>query len=142
KSLMAVDSVIIPCYNQTLKEDFFYHKRKYSRLDFVYAGSLSTWQCVEESIRVFKYIQNKVPSATFTILTKNGGEVKHLIEKNKVKNVLTDYVPLVELQEYLARFKYAFLLRRDEKVNRVSTPTKMNSYRSEERRVGKECRSR
>jgi len=121
-------SLIIPCYNQTLKTESFYYKRKYCNLDFVYAGCLSSWLCIDEAMQDFKHVQAKAPDATFTVFTKNRVKIDLLIEKYSLRNVFTTYVPLESLQAHLAKYKYAFLLRREDKVNTVSTPTKMNSY--------------
>lgn len=120
--------VVIPCYNQILDYNIHQKDERYNNLTFVYAGSLSTWQCVEESLQIFQRIQLQEPSATFTILTNHKDEISRLIKKYGVSNVFTDYVALSDLQEYLSKFKYSFLLRRKDVVNEVSTPTKMNSY--------------
>lgn len=120
--------VVVPCYNQKLHYDIHQIEDRYDNLTFVYAGSMSAWQCVEESLQIFKRIQLHEPSATFTILTNQKDEVSRLTEKYGISNVFTDYVALSDLQGYLSKFKYAFLLRRKDVVNEVSTPTKMNSY--------------
>jgi|GEM_PF-344927 len=122
------NNVVVPCYNQKLHYDVHQIKERFNNLAFVYAGSMSAWQCIEESLQIFKEVQLQEPSATFTILTNQKDKISGLIKKHRVSNVFTDYVALSDLQEYLSKFKYAFLLRRKDVVNEVSTPTKMNSY--------------
>ena len=34
---------------------------------FVYAGSLSVWQNFEETLKIFKLIEDRIPSATLTL---------------------------------------------------------------------------
>ncbi|MFW2044353.1 hypothetical protein ACG9ZE_22230, partial [Acinetobacter sp. ULE_I053] len=50
--------MIMPCYNQKLNINAF-HDGKYKDPTFVYAGSLSDWQCINETLQVFKGIQYK-----------------------------------------------------------------------------------
>ncbi|AWW32227.1 hypothetical protein DN752_19940 [Echinicola strongylocentroti] len=124
----SMKDVIIPCYNKGIEEELFHLDGKYDKLNFVYAGSMSSWQCLEEAAQIFAEILILNSSATFTILTNEENKVEELINKYELRNVYTDYVALENLQEYLAKFKYAFLLRKNHIVNKVSTPTKMNSY--------------
>lgn len=123
-------SIIIPCYNLGISQNVFSDSIRYGAPSFVYAGSIFKWQCIDETLQVFKEIQNKISSATLTILTKDNQKVLKLIDQYKINNVKVSYVQLNELQEELSRHKYGFLLRKDDVINNVSTPTKMNSYLS------------
>lgn len=123
------NNLIMPCYN--LKYDSQLVKMKgirYKSPTFVYAGNLAAWQCVEETLIIFKKINGVYPEAKFTILTKDQAEAFRLIEKHSVKNVFVKYIPLGDLNDELSKYKYGFMIRKDIKVNNVSTPTKMNSY--------------
>ena len=73
---------------------------------------------------------NIIPEATLTLLTEENKKAKNLIEKYEIQNAQVRYVSLGDLNEELLKYKYGFLLRKDIKVNNVSTPTKMNSYLS------------
>ncbi|UAY37203.1 hypothetical protein LAJ61_00340 [Moraxella osloensis] len=122
-------SVIIPCYNKHI--DRFAFKNNMNKLDnlnFVYAGGLFAWQCIDKTLLIFKEIQNFNNSATLTLLTSDIKKAQELINKYQLKNVLVDYCELNKLQARLAHYKYAFLIRENHVVNNVSTPTKMNSY--------------
>lgn len=121
-------SVIIPCYNQHLNKEFFYTQNRYEKLNFVYAGGLFAWQCIDRTLIIFREIYNMDNSATLTLLTGDKENAYRLIKKYGLNNVIVDYCKLDELQEKLAEYKYAFLIREDNIVNNVSTPTKMNSY--------------
>lgn len=121
---------IMPCYNLPQKEEVNINLAKYNNPTFVYAGSLSAWQNIHETLQVYKYIENIIPEATLTLLTEENKKAKNLIEKYEIQNAQVRYVSLLDLNEELLKYKYGFLLRKDIKVNNVSTPTKMNSYLS------------
>ncbi len=121
-------SIVIPCYNKKLDETSFLSPKKYEKLSFVYAGALYGWQCIEESLIVFKKIYENNQLATLTLLTGQKNEADALIKKHDLKNVSVGFVKLEELQDELVKYKYGFLLRKDDPINNVATPTKMNSY--------------
>lgn len=119
--------LVIPCYNKHLNKQFFDQKIK-KNLSFVYAGSLDTWQCFGETIKLFKKINELENQATLTILTKQVEKAEAELKKHSVLNADAKYVLLENLDLELSKYQYGFLLREDHIINRVSTPTKMNSY--------------
>lgn len=123
-------SLIIPCYNIPLEKEFFKDNERFNstELKFVYAGGLFAWQCIIETLLLFKEIHSLMPQAELTILTGDNLEAERLIKKYDVKNVKIGYVKLSDLQNELSKYTYGFLLRKDDPINNVSTPTKMNSY--------------
>ena len=125
---LAHKTVIVPCYNKPIDSQAFLVEDRYNRPKFVYAGALYEWQCIRETLMIFKEIENKNPAAELTILTGQREQAEKLVEEFKLKNVEIDFEPLSTLQDRLQKYKYGFLLRRDNVVNNVATPTKMNSY--------------
>lgn len=122
-------SIIIPCYNKALNENITQKfDDRYKHLNFVYAGGLFAWQCIDKTLIIFKEIQKIKPDATLTLLTNDSKNANHLIKKYKAQNVIVDYCKLSDLQTRLSQYKYAFLIRENHIVNKVSTPTKMNTY--------------
>ena len=120
--------MIMPCYNLHYSEPLKKNLSRYQNPSFVYAGSLSVWQNIEETLQIFKFIENKIHNATLTLLTKENEKAKNLIKKYDIKNANVKYVDLKDLNDELLKYKYGFLIRKDNLVNNVSTPTKMNSY--------------
>ena len=51
-----------------------------------------------------------------------------LVEQHRVSNVEIRRVSEGEVDEYIAKCKYGFLIREDNTVNNVATPTKMSTY--------------
>ncbi len=117
---------IMPCFNQELKLSSFSEK-KYSVPSFVYAGSLSRWQCIDKTLFLYGKIKKHLPNATLTILTKEIERAKNLCKQYGVEAVVK-FIPSIELQDELCHYKYGFIVRDDIAVNNVATPTKMNSY--------------
>lgn len=119
---------IMPCFNKELNKSAFFYPKKYDIPSFVYAGGLDKWQCIEQTLELYKKIEEKVPQASITLLTKEKQKASELIERYNIKNSTIKFVSLDMLNEELERYKYGFLIRDDHIVNNVATPTKMNSY--------------
>lgn len=88
---------------------------------------MSRWQCITETLELFKEIQYLLPKASLTLLTKEQEKAALLCRQYGVKADIR-FVPREELQAVLTKYKYGFIVRNDMEVNRVATPTKMNSY--------------
>ena len=118
--------VIMPCFNDQMKDSSFYDD-KYKKPTFVYAGNLAKWQCFPQMIDLFKIIKKKLPNAELTIYSPDQEEAKQILEEKGVE-ALVKYVPYPQLAEEIKGFKYGFLIREDDTVNNVATPTKMCNY--------------
>lgn len=121
-------STVMPCVNATLSPAAFRATDKYHRPSFVYAGSLHRWQCIDATLAAFAAIQRQLPDATLTLLTAEREQATARLRQLGVPATTVAYVPLAELPQALAAFKYGFVLREDHVVNRVATPTKVSSY--------------
>lgn len=119
---------IMPCANSSIDPASFEFPLKYENPRFVYAGSMSRWQCFELTLDVYKRIKAQVPQATLTVFTAQQAEAKKIVDASDIKDVNIDFVPLDQLQRRLAQFKYGFVLRAPHIVNNVATPTKVSSY--------------
>lgn len=120
---------IMPCFNKKLSLDMV-DVDKYLSPSFVYAGSLAKWQCIEESLKLYALLEERIHNVSITLLTKEKDYAFELIDKYNIKNYNISYVSLSNLDSELAKYKYGFILREDHIVNNVATPTKMNSYLS------------
>ena len=117
---------IMPCFNEVLDESSI-NEDHYKEPSFVYTGGLQKWQCFEKILDMFKKIQEEMPTATLTIFTASIDEAQKEMVKRGIKGVVK-YVPYKQLGGEISKIKYGFLIREDNEVNRVATPTKMNSY--------------
>lgn len=126
---LASKCLVMPCFNTKLNEFSFKHSNKYDNNVFCYIGSLAVWQCFEETVKLYSEIEKRSPKKCFLkIFTKDIEKAKGVINKYNVKNYLVDFVPQERLSEVLSDCKFGFLIREDNIVNRIATPTKMSTY--------------
>lgn len=118
---------IMPCFNQVLNQHAF-KPNKYLKPTFVYSGSLANWQCFDRTCEIYKQVEDMLPNSTFTVLTKEKEKAEKMLKQYGVRRYEIKYVRLEELKGELTKYKYGFLLREDIEINRVATPTKLNSY--------------
>ena len=118
---------IMPCFNRKFNEKCF-EEKKCTSLDFVYVGSMSAWQCIEETLALFKHISNNIENTTLSIFTSEIAKIRMLLVKHELTSCVVKYVPYSKIDAELIKYKYGFLLRRNININNVSTPTKMNTY--------------
>lgn len=119
---------VMPCSNEELHESQFFNSKKYENNVFVYAGAMSVWQCVEETICLYSEIEKKCKNAKLLLLVKDKEKALQFLQKYDVKNYDIDYVPIKELPNKLSEVKYGLLLRKDSPINNVATPTKLMTY--------------
>lgn len=119
---------IMPCFNEEFHPESF-TSEKYTTPTFVYSGSADGWQCLDKTVALFKDIQGRIPNATLTIYSKDRIAIESILQQYGV-NAEIKYVPYKQLAEDMKTFKYGFLIRDNDPVNNVATPTKMSSYLS------------
>lgn len=122
-------SIIIPCISD-LK---YVEKIKRIKNSFVYLGGMSSWQCFDKVLLIYKRIKENLPNSSFHIITLDID-----IAIKKAKDVLGD-LSLVEiysindrnkLETTLAQFEYGFLIREKNAINYVASPIKFAEYLS------------
>lgn len=121
---------IMPCYNKAINISAFNFEKKYTMPQFVYAGGLFAWQAIDRTLRIYKMIENELPDASLTILTREIDVAETLLQRYEIERGIVKFVELENLEQELKQYKYGFLIREDVIVNQVSTPTKMNTYLS------------
>ena len=99
---------------------------------FVYAGGLMKWQKIEESLQIFSRIHQTVNNSRFLILTRELDTVKTLLCQLKLEYLSEMIIalssPFDKVSDYLNAADVAFLLRDDDVMNRVASPTKLAEY--------------
>ena len=119
---------IMPCNNEEMHLEAFNVANKYRNNLFCYAGSINKWQCVEETLRLYKKIEMINPNAKLLMLVKEKDKAMELIDKYQIENYELDFVPVNKLQERLKDVKFGFIIREDYPFNVVATPTKFATY--------------
>lgn len=120
-------SYIMPCFNEVYDESI-YNQKDYSKKVFTYVGSLDLWQCFRQTADLYKKIEESIPNTLFKVLTFNVEEAKQILYEKGVRNYVVKCVPKEEVRKELVETTYGFILREDNMVNRVATPTKFSSY--------------
>jgi len=127
---------IIPCgiketeidYNESLKNRTIY-REKYNIADdeilFIYSGGVSPWQCIEESVSLFKHFSEGTNKKCKMLILS--GNLNYII-KFRCENIITDSYSGDEVRKVLCAGDYAFLLRGDFMTNHVAYPNKFLEY--------------
>lgn len=122
-------SCIMPCFNETGIEQTAFSEEKYQKNTFTYVGGIQTWQCFEETARLYSEIEKRANTPVmFCVYTFQKEEALKILQKFGVKNYTVDCVPQAELSERIKGIKYGFIIREDCAVNNVATPTKFSNY--------------
>lgn len=122
---------IMPCYNCEIVKGAFYSPEKYEKNVFCYAGSLAVWQYFEETMRFYKRVEEKYgDKVALLVLTFDKDEARRIIDSIGIQYYTIDCVSQDKLSEVLSKCKFGFILREDNIVNNVATPTKLSTYLS------------
>ena len=122
-------SYTMPCFNETLSTHII-EEKDYTKKNFAYVGSLDLWQCFDETIALYKEIENFYPNAHIKVLTFSVNEAIKKIKERGIRNYEVKCVKKENVQNELKDTVYGFVIRKDSIVNRVATPTKLSSYMS------------
>jgi glycosyltransferase involved in cell wall biosynthesis len=127
---------IIPC----CVSDESFHRDEISipldispqRTVLTYLGTMAPWQGGEEMIRLFADLQRRSPDLFYLLLVPEGDHEKfrttmarHGLAEEAVRLVES---PFDQVNQYLSQTNVGFMLRRDDPVNKVSSPTKFGEY--------------
>jgi len=123
-------SYIMPCYNSELDLNSFDHEDKYKNNIFAYVGSLAVWQCFDETLELYKKVEEKVSDSFLRVYTSSINEATQKINKVGIKRFSIKYVDSSKLLDELRSVKFGFIIRADNIVNKVATPTKISTYLS------------
>ena len=119
--------VIMPCFNTEMDESSFCDA-KYKQPLFLYSGNTAGWQCFPQIVALFKRIkETMISNAELIVYSGDKEKVQAELDKQGVKAEIR-FVHYTKLNEEIKQLKYGFLIREDNIVNNVATPTKMSSY--------------
>lgn len=119
---------MMPCANEQFHKEAFYAPGKYEGNVFCYAGALSEWQCFEQTVALYRKIEQARPDSHLLLLVKEREQAEKVLARYGVKNYSMDYVPVEQLPIALEKAKFGFVIREDCPINAVATPTKVATY--------------
>lgn len=119
---------IMPCFNAVFNENGFAKIETRKRV-FTYTGGLSKWQCIDQTLKLYKRVEDLVPEKVeLLLLTPEQEKAAALVKRYGIRNVEITCVHYTKLPEKLQNVSFGFTLREDNAVNRVATPTKLANY--------------
>lgn len=118
----------MPCFNAEYQPEIV-NKKDYGSRIFTYTGGLSKWQCIDQTLSLYKRIEEASGNQTkLLLLTPEIEKAKELVDVYKIVNAEIKCVHYTQLSEELKKVTFGFALREDNPVNRVATPTKLANY--------------
>ena len=93
-----------------------------------YVGTASHWQCVDETVALFKQVLRRYPQTFFWIFTPDKDAFVSKLKDVPESQWRVEFRPHHELAGVLPAADVACLLRRKELLNKVSSPLKFPEY--------------
>ncbi len=120
---------VMPCFNTEFSMSETGNDGRYQTPTFTYVGGLSAWQCINETLALYKEIEKEFDfRCSLLILTPQKDEAEQLVIKAGITNYTIKTVHYTEIAGELHDVSFGFNLRQDNIVNRVATPTKLANY--------------
>lgn len=128
----------VPCATNSLCQDkdiYLANRKEYRKkygisedeIVFIYSGGVSAWQCVEETILLYKQLSSSLNKKTrMLVFSHSFDTIKRLAGKDD--SIQIDSYGPDELVKALCAGDYAFLLRKDCITNNVAFPNKFLEY--------------
>lgn len=129
---------IVPCATkdsvnivENREQNRLFYRAKYGISDetvvFVYSGGFSPWQCVEETINLYKCIADKLKVPSKMLLFSHMAEKFKEIVDDDERFIIDSHTPST-LKKALCAADFAFMLRKDCLTNNVAFPNKYLEY--------------
>lgn len=132
---------VVPCninvdhidFNINIREKIRQEQKIEGKNVFIYNGSFTSYQCIEEMVEFFKKIRLVNKNSFFIFLiTSNHNKVLALFKKKEIplESFVIKSVPHKEVKNYQMASDYGIIIRNDSLVNKVASPTKLFEYLS------------
>ena len=102
-----------------------------NKITYIYVGGANYWQNLDKILLRFNEINIKKPGEYFfIILTTDIDWVNNFCIKNSIKtdNMYINQVPYNEVGKYLNASDFGIIIRENNIINYVASPTKVNEY--------------
>lgn len=126
---------VVPCsVNKTIldydeySKDRLMSRKKYgieNEMLFIYSGGVSEWQCIRETVEIYKYIKDRINYPSKLLLLSGN---KEYISQFESDSIIVDSLKASEVSHTLPAGDFAFLLRKDYITNHVAYPNKYLEY--------------
>lgn len=119
---------VMPCFNSELNKESFFSKGKYETNTFCYAGGTQAWQGFDQIIKIYSEIEKRRSDVFLKIFSKDLVSARQAVQKAQITNYSIDCLAQDEMDNALADCKFGFIIREDNNINNVATPTKLGTY--------------
>lgn len=119
---------VMPCFNSEFYEQHFHVPGKYKKNVFCYAGGIQTYQGFDAILKTYKEIEDKYKDTFLRIYTFHQDKAKQLIDTEGIRHYSLGCVAQEQVPQVLSECKYGFIIRDNNLVNQVATPTKLCDY--------------
>jgi glycosyltransferase involved in cell wall biosynthesis len=119
------DSVVIPC---AIKTNRLKKRVVMDRIEFVYVGSVRVWQRFDETLKLYKYIEDRFDKTNLTIITLDTKIAQKSVQKCQLAKYEIKSMSHEQVLDDLIHYDFGFLLRDDTIVNRTASPIKFLEY--------------
>lgn len=96
---------------------------------FVYSGYRAKWQCINETIEHFKFIDKNMDNVFFAFFTQSDDQFEYKLRESLPKsNYYVGLIPPNKIYKYLSACDVGMLIRHDNYTNNVAFPNKFSDY--------------
>lgn len=99
-----------------------------NRFVFIYSGGATRWQVPDKIIDLFRNLKKNIPEAFLIFLTNDIKEARGYFKGMDQADFLVANAPYKEVPSYLNASDAGILIREENPVNRVASPTKFGEY--------------
>lgn len=118
----------MPCFNTSINIGTFTDIDQ-KEVTFCYIGSLDPWQQFPETVSLFYEMSQKSKyNMKLLVLTRDQKKAEKILKNYPKLSYELDFVPNEKLNERLKDVHFGFVIRNDDIINRVATPTKLSTY--------------
>ena len=121
-------SFVMPCFCE--REPYIpAQNAKKDNGSFAYIGSLAEWQCFPQTAAFYAEIEQRAKYPTkFIVLTEDTQRAAAILAESGAVRYEVKCLHGEALARALFPIRYGFVLREEDPVNRVATPTKLSVY--------------
>ena len=121
-------SFVMPCFCE--REPYIpAQNAKKDKGSFAYIGSLAAWQCFSQTAAFYAEIERRAKYPTkFIVLTEDTQRAAAILAESGAVRYEVKCLRGEVLARALLPIRYGFVLREEDPVNRVATPTKLSVY--------------
>ncbi len=118
---------VMPC---CVEKAHYKNSEPSKEIRFVYMGGLSSWQCFDRMLSLYKEVAQKVEGVSLTIITREEKKALEKVKLYELKDVFVTSLSHNQVIRELPKYDFGFLIREKLLLNKVASPIKFIEYTS------------